>query len=157
MGTLNQRKYLISQDLFSSKFPYQHVTYIDKAYILLRDNAEIKLHRNNDSYYYTMTHSLRFTSEQIEELTLPLSRLEFDRLSVPGAPMVKKAEYAVAEWYIIRYMPPHFGVALAWIILEENEEPPMYEWLKPHVIKEVTDDPHFTDKQLALKGLPSYI
>jgi CYTH domain-containing protein len=139
------RKYIISQDLFKTEFPYEHVTFTDAAFLLIKP-------KKGDEFYHMVDYNTRFSFLMRESLIFP----QLERLCIPGAPAIRKTTYKICEWTIDRYSRPQ-DLVIACILLEESEEVPLYGWLKPHIGQDVTSDVNFTDMSLALKGLPSYI
>jgi CHAD domain-containing protein/CYTH domain-containing protein len=120
---------------------------------LLRER--IRRVRSDDATTYFRTIKLGHGVERIE-IEEPTSEEVFDRLwPLTKDCRIRKRRYRVPEgdlvWEIDEFLDR--DLHLAEVELEsasQNPEPP--RWLAPHVVREVTDDPRYTNLALAEQG-----
>ena len=119
----------------------------------LRERIRRVRKETGDTYFRTLKWGTGVTRLELEEET---TEAVFDRLwSLTGECRVRKRRYQVPEgdllWEIDEFLDR--DLFLAEVELNRpSDRPPFPDWLAPYVVREVTDDPRYTNRALAELG-----
>ena len=149
-----ERKFLI-KTLPANINSYSHQD-ITQGYIIADENHEIRLRKKGDKYFKTIkTGSGKIRTEEEYEITKEQFETEWPQVE---SRIIDKTRYKIPyEEYTIEldiYKENLDGLLTAEVEFKNEEESNQFK-LPEYFDTELTDDPNYKNKNLALKGKPA--
>lgn len=138
-----ERKYLIDPSIVLP--PADREFNITQVYLMVTPDIEVRVREKNYSYYCTVKVGNGLVREEYE---VGINILEFNRLGT-GKPYLTKVRRRYGAWEVDVYEKPHTGLIIAEIeLLEASAEVEIPLFLKPYIIREVTGESQYANKNL---------